>query len=182
MKKIILNKSLWVIIGLSLVCIIPSTDAFAWGWSGNSHRREVRTLPARHEVVAFRSSRYHYWVGGFFRKSLFGYIGIQPPFGIVVAVLPFGHQTIFAGRGRYYCYDNVYYKDAPNGYVVVPAPAVNSGITSVQAETIVINVPNANGSYTAVTLVRSSNGYIGPQGEFYPGHPSVEQLRVLYAR
>ena len=47
---------------------------------------------------------------------------------------------------------------------------------------LVINIPNNNGSYTAITLIKRGNGYVGPQGEFYPGKPTVEQLRALYGR
>ena len=50
------------------------------------------------------------------------------------------------------------------------------------AETITIYVPNYNGSYTSVTLAKYNGGYVGPQGEFYPVRPTVEQLRMLYAR
>lgn len=47
---------------------------------------------------------------------------------------------------------------------------------------VVINIPNSNGSYTPVTLWKSFDGYVGPQGEYYPGRPTVEQLKVLYGK
>ena len=49
-----------------------------------------------------------------------------------------------------------------------------------RSESVVINIPNSNGSYTQVTLTKSGDGYIGPQGEYYTGHPTVEELKVLY--
>lgn len=48
--------------------------------------------------------------------------------------------------------------------------------------TIVINVPNHNGSYTPIALRKSGRGYIGPQGEYYHGNPTVAQLAALYGR
>ncbi len=64
---------------------------------------------------------------------------------------------------------------------VVYLPVVEP-VQTICSETITINVPNTNGSYTPVTLVRRNNGYIGPQGEYYPGNPTVEQLKLLYGR
>ena len=63
---------------------------------------------------------------------------------------------------------------------MVPAPVVNSPARFVAAETVVINIPNVNGSYTPVRLVKTDSGYIGPQGELYLNRPTVDQLRVLY--
>lgn len=51
-----------------------------------------------------------------------------------------------------------------------------------QAEltTRVINVPNANGSFTPVTLNLVQNGWQGPRGEIYPTLPDVSQLQGAY--
>jgi hypothetical protein len=43
-----------------------------------------------------------------------------------------------------------------------------------------VNIPNKSGGFTPVTLVKLGDGYIGPQKEFYAGHPTVAQLQVLY--
>jgi len=59
-----------------------------------------------------------------------------------------------------------------------PAPVVPS--TTYSGDTVTVNVPNNNGSYTAVVLRRSGNGYVGPQGEYYDQVPSTAQLRVMY--
>ncbi len=59
-------------------------------------------------------------------------------------------------------------KPAPN-YVYMPA------------EYFTVNVPNRHfAGYTAVTLRRTGSGYIGPQGEYYPQFPPIEQLRMIY--
>lgn len=66
-----------------------------------------------------------------------------------------------------------------------PAPVTAAPITQAQPQiqdTATINIPNSGGGYTAVALKRSGNGYVGPQGEYYPGNPTVEQLKVLYGK
>ena len=30
--------------------------------------------------------------------------------------------------------------------------------------------------------IGSGDGFVGPQGEYYPGHPTVEQLKILYGK
>jgi hypothetical protein len=166
---------------LFVALAIPFSAAFAGGRD-------------RREVVFVGHQRYHYHDGRFFRPGWFGFeaaIGI-PPFGAVVTSIPLGYTTIVVGGEPYYCYNRVYYRHAPQGYVVVPAPVVvaQSVVTqpAVPQETqtggdvIVINVPNANGSYAPVRLIKRYKGYEGPQGEYYPEHPTVEQLRVLYGK
>lgn len=77
--------------------------------------------------------------------------------------------------------------------VVVDSQAQNAGpvITTLagtstpgagDVDSITINIPNNKGGYTAVTLKRSGNGFIGPQGEFYPEFPKVAVLEVVYGK
>jgi len=81
-----------------------------------------------------------------------------------------------------YYYSTPYYPPADAILVSPPIyqPVVQQPVTVVQppvvvdnqllpADSFTINIPNDNGGYTAVTLRKSGNGFIGPQGEFYPG-------------
>jgi hypothetical protein len=92
------------------------------------------------------------------------------------------------------------------GYQVVPQPKtiiiknyttgqevpVNTPVGNIQGvqgasptnaeESFTVNVPNSKGGYTAVTLKRSGNGFIGPQGEYYTEFPKIEQLKAMYAK
>jgi hypothetical protein len=43
-----------------------------------------------------------------------------------------------------------------------------------------VKLPNGNGSFTSLTLMKTDKGFIGPQGEFYQDHPTEEQLRARY--
>ncbi|MFA6599913.1 MAG: DUF6515 family protein [Candidatus Omnitrophota bacterium] len=45
-----------------------------------------------------------------------------------------------------------------------------------------IYIPNGNGSFTQVTLRKTEKGFLGPQGEFYEDHPTIDQLRERYAK
>jgi len=178
MNKRTFASKFWLAAFLSLILIIPSTDAFARGQS--------RPMPSRYENVRVGRERYHYRDGRFYRLGFFGFwfFAVRPPIGVIIRVLPVGRRTIIVGGIPYYYYDDIYYRDCPLGYIVVPAPVVNPNVVAppqnLYGETVTINVPNSNGSFTPITLVKRGNGYVGPQGEYYPGHPTVEQLRALY--
>lgn len=75
----------------------------------------------------------------------------------------------------------VKYTTAP----IIVTPPVQP-ITQVPAQPppdeFTVNIPNAHGGYTAVVIKRSRNGYIGPQGEFYPEFPKISQLEIIYGK
>ena len=103
-------------------------------------------------------------------------------------------MTVIGGPDYYPYY---YYDDIDPSWYVDDAPAPVAGDVldapptqvvanqaapprSTSSDIITIGVPNAKGGFTSVKLVKCPGGYIGPQGEFYAGHPTVEQLKVLY--
>ncbi len=181
-----MKSKLWLVLGIcSLLFIVDAENAFAWGWA--------RTLPAHHTVVTLRGARYHYYHGRFYRPGPFGFFMVMPPIGAIVTVLPDGYSTVIVGGISYYSYDSVYYTECPTGYVVVPAPSnvtvtqsspatVTTATTTPPGKSITLNVPNSSGYFTPVKLVKYKNGYLGPQGEYYPGNPTVDQLSVLYGK
>ena len=74
---------------------------------------------------------------------------------------------------------------AVGGYIIgneKDKAQTQSQINAVQAQanTVVINVNNSNGSITPVTLTRQGNLYVGPKGEQYTSLPTEEQLRKVY--
>jgi hypothetical protein len=196
MTKKMFVKKFWLVTVLSLILTISSTSAFAWGGRDRDDRGDRRSQDRGshgREVVMVGHQRYHYQDGRFFRPSWFGleFFVVTPPVGAIVVSIPIGHRTMIIGGATYYYYNNVYYRPCPSGYIVVPEPTVNSNVVyapatvrtqALSGETVTINVPNSNGSYTPIMLVKHNNGYIGPQGEYYSGNPTVEQLRALYGK
>jgi hypothetical protein len=87
-------------------------------------------------------------------------------------------------------YEPVVINEAPETVIQQPATVIEPAapvITSAAAtsdipDSITINIPNDKGGYTAVALNKSGNGFIGPQGEFYPQFPRVSQLKVIYGK
>ncbi len=66
--------------------------------------------------------------------------------------------------------------------VTPAASSKEAPVTQMSGDTIVVNVPNTGGGFTPVKLVKFDKGYIGPQGEYYPDHPKVAELKVLYGK
>jgi hypothetical protein len=135
-----------------------------------------------------RHSTYRYHHDRFYRPGLFGWaFGMAiPPIGAVITNLPSGHSVVTIGGGHYYRHGDVYFRSCDSGYMVVEQPVVVERVVEktviVPEADSVVNVPNGDGTYTTVKLVRKGRGYVGPQGEYYENNPSVEQLRVLYAK
>ena len=91
----------------------------------------------------------------------------------------FGFPTSYYDYGYPYAYP--YYDPAPYYYpaqYVIPQAVTSSA----QEDSFVVNVANDRGGYTAVTIRRSGNGFIGPQGEYYTQFPNVSQLKVMYGK
>ena len=63
-----------------------------------------------------------------------------------------------------------------------PPTRLESDNTKPNGEPITINVPDEKGGFTPVKLIPKDKGYLGPQGEYYPSHPTVAELKVLYGK
>ncbi|MFH0827065.1 MAG: DUF6515 family protein [Candidatus Omnitrophota bacterium] len=172
-KRLLANK-LGLVLLLSFILMMPAQEALAREQRGRKNDRH-------HEVVVTKNRRYQYRDGRFYWPTFFnfGLFVARPSFGAVVTVLPVRHKTLVFGGISYYYYEDIYYRVCPGGYMVVPAPVPYPNV-SPNAERITISVPNARGGFTLVSLAKYGDGYLGPQGEYYPGHPTVEQLKVLY--
>jgi len=183
----------WLVIMLCLSAGLPYSAAFARD-SGREHgdmrgdHRGDSHYRTRREVVVVDHNRYYYHQGRFYRPGWFGFSFSlnTPPLGAVITSLPFGYSTVIVAGEPYYYYNHIYYRRHPSGYLVVPTPVVSapvvveSSVPALTTAAVTINVPNVRGGFTAVTLVRRATGYVGPQGEYYEGNPTVEQLQALY--
>jgi hypothetical protein len=178
MAKIFLKNKLWLIISFCFLLSLSTVNAFAWGGHGE------------------HGERYHYRGGRWYSPGWFGFdIAVSAlTIGALVEGLPAGYTTVVAGGTPYYYYGGYYYRHYPYGYVVVPEPVITPNVVytpapEVTSTTVIqpqgstattINIPNLKGGYTPVALTKYKNGYLGPQGEYYEGHPTVEQLKALY--
>ncbi|MBN1493649.1 MAG: hypothetical protein JW938_05820 [Candidatus Omnitrophica bacterium] len=182
-----------------LICVFSGIvffqqiNAYAWwpSWQPRYSRpypRRVMSVPRPYKIVIVSGLKYYYHRGIFFRPGSSGFVSVRAPLGAVVSDLPPSCLTVCVNGSTYYTYDNVYYSKKSRGFMVVSQPVVTTpGRYEYKdyghnGDTVVIHIPNTNGSYMPVVITRSRKGYIGPQGELYPEHPTVEQLQVLYAR
>ena len=165
------------------------------GWG---HGYVVRRLPPGYRTIIWAGLTYLYCEGLFYRYTPVGYVIVEPPMGVVVPSLPPGYTTVMVRETPYYYYGDAYYVTAPNGYAVTTPPAVSTPAPAAPVapqvnattkteykdaiDTYDIYIPNQNGSFTLVTLKKTEKGFLGPQGEFYPEHPTVEQLKALYGK
>ena len=155
----------------------------------------VFTLPSGLFSFVVGGNRYYYDGGICYRRRGLEYIVVAPPVGAVVPELPWGYQAVFVNGMPYYVADGVYYQYTPRGYLIVPQPivtVVSAPSTAVilpaasdvqrQDDIFTVNIPNRDGSYSPITIKRTGNGFIGPQGELYSEFPKVEQLKVMYGK
>jgi hypothetical protein len=189
MRNLIRNK---ISLVTALAVLLSTCPAFAWGGRGGGHYY----------------SGGHYYERGWFG---FGVVAAALTLGAIVATLPEQRNVVVVNGYPYYSYDNVYYQQCPSGYVVVAPPNVVQPVVVQQQQPVVqtvvapatvvsqsqpamvpaapaagefpVNILNSDGkTYTAVLIRQKGNGYVGPQGEFYPAFPKVEQLKAMYAK
>jgi hypothetical protein len=177
--------------------LLQSAGAYAWTWpshyydSRDYHHHTVSKVPHGYKTVLAGGLLYYFLDGLFYRQAAKGYVVVTPPRGAVISSLPPGYNVVMINGDTYYYHNGAYYRTCPSGYMVVSAPVVaapqnvyikTAANNSRSERTTLVNIPNSNGSYTPVVLQKSGNGYVGPQGEYYPDNPTVEQLQVLYGK
>lgn len=167
------------------------------------HGRAMHDLPNGYLRLIMGGLEYFYWEGMFYRMTQNQYVVVSAPIGAVVTTIPQGSQPVIVDGVAYYNINGVTYMYTPYGYQVVPQPktviiknyvteqkasasntgAVAQGTSAANSEeSFTVNIPNSKGGYTAVTLKRSGNGFVGPQSEYYTEFPKIEQLKVMYAK
>jgi len=129
--------------------------------------------PDEYYPVWAGGARYYYDDGVYYNYAGGDYVVVNPPVGAVVGTIPSDFQSVVINGVTYYSDNGVYYVYTSHGYQVVSPPI---------AASVTVNVPSNRGGYVAVTLRRSGNGFVGPQGEFYSQFPNVSQLQMMYGR
>ncbi|MFH0984079.1 MAG: DUF6515 family protein [Candidatus Omnitrophota bacterium] len=192
------HRTLLIILALSAFCFTQATDSFAQRpqprpdpYRGHSfHRAQPRPhyYPRPWGCIPLRVADmlYYYLEGTYYQETPSGYVIVSAPRGAMITALPERHKVIVYDKTDYYYYNSAYYVKQPTGYTVVTPPpsVVSSNAPAVEApeKTVVVTVPNPNGSYIPVTLQKYSDGYVGPNGEFYPDYPTIDQLKAMYAK
>jgi hypothetical protein len=169
--------------------------------SGNSHSSGSGNNGHGHD--GHGHDRGHSYIGvnfSFWPDTYYYNTPYYPPDDVLVAPNVYqpvvvNGETYYMNNGAYYAYTSYGYQAiAPPVTVVQPPVVIDNqaqpagpvittvGSTANTSDSFTINIPNNKGGYTAVTLKRSGNGYIGPQGEFYQEFPKVSQLEVMYGK
>ena len=138
----------------------------------------VSILPNGYTAFSVGGIPYFHFRGVYFRPYTDGYVVVSAPAPAVVS------SSSPTDRSQL----NTKKEDTENASTdTTSAASIDNSMLSKEkqessADTVVINIPNEDGSYTPVTLVKHGEGYLGPQKEYYTGHPTVAQLRVLYGK
>ena len=150
----------------------------------------VSYLPGGYTTVIVGGTPYYYCGGYYFRPYSSGYVIVPAPVVSTTAAPAPASQAQGSGSGTQQqtlpqatvqasssdqsnsLNSAVEEPKTLSGTIAQPKPALK--------DTATINIPNVKGGFTPVRLVKHNNGYIGPQGEFYAGHPTVDQLKALY--
>ena len=167
------------------------------------HRRHVdfglsiNILPSDCFRITFKGSRFYYHEGTYYSRRGRDYVVVRPPSGVYVESIPYYYYPVMINGISYYTSDGIYYVYTRRGYQVVAPPVT---VISAAPEAVIIdqddqqimtvnssglytvNIPNQRGEYIPVVIKRSGNGFVGPQGEFYPEFPKVEQLMAMYVK
>lgn len=111
--------------------------------------------------------------------------------------LPRGATFVWINGDKYYTYRGTYYRRSDCGtyYTVVDDPhsvpvAAKQEIGHYYQDTVyesnqkefVVHIRDRDGKLVTVRLTKEEDGYVGPQGEFYPEFPKVAQLREMYVK
>jgi hypothetical protein len=89
----------------------------------------IKVLPRSHYVVPYRSQKYYFHHGVWYRPSGTRFVVVLPPIGLFVPVLPPVYTTLWVGGVPYYYADGVYYTWRPQERVyVVSEPPPESAI------------------------------------------------------
>ena len=164
----------------------------------------VASLPPEREVVVVNGYPYPYYRydNVYYQSCPTGYVVVEPPAPQTVVVQPppppVAETIVMPAPAT--PQPVVVPAPAPPQPVVVPEPgapqpvavsepaeaqpaAVPAASATPATDTYTVNIPNSDGTtYTAVVLHNKGNGYVGPQGEFYPEFPRVAQLKAMYGK
>lgn len=186
-----MRNKLKVLFGFMVLSLLIMRPAPVYAdWHGHDHGHSHATFGFN---FSFWPDRYYYHPHVIYYPEP-DYVVVSPPSYQPIMV---NGVTYYLNNGTYYLYTDYGYQTVPPPVQVVqiPSTVVNqsapavvitqsvSATTSADTEgSFVVNIPNDKGGYTAVTIKKSGNGFVGPQGEFYSEFPKVSQLKIMYGK
>ena len=161
--------------------------------------------PVSYVPVIVSGVEYYYANGSFYRRFGDAYLVAPAPIGAIVRTIPRDYKPIVIDGITYYIVHGSVYMQTTNGYQVMPqkpfmiekaadeqknmvSVPLQVALSSQQPavvdtkESFTVNIPNFKGGYTPVSIKKSGDGFIGPQGEYYQEFPKVEELKTKYAK
>ena len=203
-NRVTTNNRLTILAVSFVICLFAGVGSLV-GARGNSGYYRGNGIHGR----SYPGYNFHgrtFYRGGYYPRIYSGFHHSRYWGGFFIGSHWFwGPTVVFAGVPYYY-YGGIYYIPAGDELVAATPPrsdtsapsrpplkattpppadtstAIAPVATGQPTDTVTIHVPNADGDFTPVKLVRVDNGYIGPQGEFYPNNPTVAELKVLYGK
>lgn len=200
------SKVVWIVPILLLTALIYSPMAEAGRNDDHhdhyKHHRHPRVhnhsgviFSGRNLTIAIGNYHCHH-CGKYYRRGHHHHcdrVIFRHPRSVIITSIPYGCRKVRIDGRHYYKYNDTYYIEVAGGYRIVDNPERNSGYdrddndfegprTIGHGDSFTVNIPNSKGGYTAVSLKRSGSGYTGPQGEYYPDFPRVDQLRAMYEK
>ena len=167
----------------ALVLMVVLLPQASYAWEGHGHRGHGHGHGHSFLSVDFGLGHWPYYYHNTYYYAPTDYVLVSPS----------NFQPVLINGSTYYLNNGVYYLYTGYGYklvnpplvvqTVAPAVQVTVGAGAANSEeTLVVNIPNVQGGYTAVSIKRSGHGFVGPQGEFYSQFPKVSQLEAMYAK
>lgn len=135
----------------------------------------VEYLPDGYTTFVVNGVQYYSCGGYYFRACPSGYVIVSPP-EVAASTTPEPSAQALKSQASGTPPEQGSSVTAPQAASAAGAAAKSDGAV------VTINIPNASGGFTAVKLTKYKDGYKGPQGEFYQGHPAVDELKALYGK
>ena len=184
-------KRVAFILPVLLLIIFNYPAHAAWfvdfGWR-NHHEGVHMRIPVGSTKIIVRGRSYYYYQGDYYLENQDRVEISEPPVGAIVRRIPHKREVLWINGQKYYRSRGAYYVRVRGGYEIMPPPGIILTEAPLRTDlplkqqVFKINVPNFNSGYTTVAIQREGTGFVGPQGEYYPQFPTVEQLRIMYGR
>lgn len=144
----------------------------------------IPVLPDGYTVVYVNGLPYYYYASTYYTVAPSGgYVVVSPAVETTTTVVTTPATTVVTTPATTTTTVPAATQQTTSTPVATPAATTTApAATTTESDTFDVQIPNGNGSFTLVRLIRTKDGFLGPQGEFYPDHPTIEQLKARYVK